>query len=251
VALSRTDIQQLRSLQQKKVRTATGLFVAEGVKVVTELVSSPLKVIGVYSTKHELLSELAGDFTREIISSKEMEKISGLTNPSEILALAQQSEEKPTNYDSSLIVALDGIRDPGNMGTIIRTARWFGVTTILCSTDCVDAYNPKVVQGAMGALFHTNLHSCHLVHELKEAQLKGFQLTTATLSGRNVFDLPQQKKTVLVIGNESHGVSTTLQEMSNLKVKIPNYESEQRVESLNAATATAILLSVLTQRNAQ
>jgi TrmH family RNA methyltransferase len=251
VPLSRTDIQQLRSLQQKKVRTATGLFVAEGVKVVTELVSSPLKVIGVYATKPELLSQLDGDFSKEIISSKEMEKISGLTNPSEILALAQQPKVKPTNYETSLIVALDGIRDPGNMGTIIRTARWFGVTTILCATDCVDAYNPKVVQGAMGALFHTNLHSCNLVDELKEAQLNGFQLITATLSGSNVYNLPQQKKTVLVIGNESHGVSTALQAMSNIQVKIPNYECEQRVESLNAASATAILLSVITQRNAQ
>ena len=214
-----------------------------------ELVASPLKVNAVFTTKPELLASLNGDFRKETVSIKDMEKMSGLTTPSEIIAIGLQPEPNQISFDSSLILALDGIRDPGNMGTIIRTARWFGVTTIMCSSDCVDVYNPKVVQGAMGALFHTSIVSDNLVEKLIEAKTKGFSLVTATLDGCNVYLSQLPSKNVLVIGNESNGVSDMVQELSDIQVKIPNYEIEQQVESLNAATATAILLSVITQGN--
>lgn len=248
MALSRSDIQQVRALQQKKFRAESGLFVAEGVKVVTELIASPIVVIAVYGTEDALDGLPKGNFTCTTVSQKEMEKMSNLSSPSSLLAIARIPNSMPPKWNQGLILALDGIRDPGNLGTIIRTAKWFGIEQILCSTDCVDTFNPKVVQGAMGALFHCTVISCDLKEVLCEAKASKFRIVTATLTGERLYDAEFTENSVLVIGSESHGVRQPVREICQLEVMIPNLEPVQRVESLNAGVATAVLLAEITRR---
>ncbi|MFT4980991.1 MAG: TrmH family RNA methyltransferase, partial [Bacteroidia bacterium] len=163
MALSAADIKSIRSLQQKKFRREQGLFVAEGVKTVSELLSSNLTVEHVYAT--EPLEVGNSSIIVETVKAKELERISSLTSANSVLAIAKIPVEKPINHSNSMVLVLDGIRDPGNLGTIIRTAKWFGVEDIICSEDCVDAYSPKVVQSSMGGLFHVNLNYTEL-HEV-------------------------------------------------------------------------------------
>jgi RNA methyltransferase, TrmH family len=245
LALSRSDIQQIRGLQQKKERMATGLFVAEGVKVVTELVASSMEVTSIYGTDAAMLGEMRGPFVRELISVRELERMSGLNTPNVILATAKIPPPKAIDLTAPLALALDGLRDPGNMGTIIRTAKWFGFGQLICSSDCVDAFAPKVVQGAMGALFHINVIYCDLKQALHDAQMHGYDTWATDLTGASLYASGPTAKTLVVIGNESNGVRPEILTMCMTKVCIPNHETEQKVESLNAATATAIILAEL------
>lgn len=242
MAISRADIQHVRSLGLKRDRYAHGQFIAEGVKVVSELIESPFSVDSVYATDPALLSSLSGDFERKIVSEKEMERISQLTTPGGLLAVARIPAASVPVWDDDLILALDGIRDPGNLGTIIRTALWFGVTQVLCSTDCVDAFSPKVVQGAMGALFHATVLHGDLPEWMRSARECGFHTVSAALEGGPVDGLAVSGKVLLVIGSESHGVSPQVRELSDAQVRIPSF-GVPHVESLNAAVATGILLS--------
>lgn len=174
--------------------------------------------------------------------------MSGLSTPSGVLAIGKIPQNQSLQWKSHTMLALDGIRDPGNLGTIIRTAKWFGIEQILCSSDCVDAFNPKVVQGAMGALFHISMLYCELTKTLAEAQLHGYSVLTATLEGASIYTHSTCGKNILVLGNESHGVSELVRKMCDQQLSIPNFEHEQRVESLNVGIATAILLSELTRK---
>jgi TrmH family RNA methyltransferase len=241
LAISSADIKFVRSLQQKKFRKEHGLFVTEGVKPVKELLDSGLEVERVYAT--EALDFLPNDHIQ--ISEKELERISGLKNPNRVLALAkipttQFSWEKP------LILLLDGIRDPGNLGTIIRTAKWFGVTEIVCINNCVDAYDRKVVQSTMGALFHVSILHTETENILKQADECGYAICGTDMNGESIFDFKPFKKTILVIGSESHGLSKEIRTACKAFISIPNLEKEQTVESLNAGIATGIVLSQLT-----
>lgn len=250
LSVTRNEIQQVRALRERSERKARGLFVVEGVKVVREVVASPLTVEAVYATRQDFLNEIEKDFSREIITAKELERMSSFTTPNVVLAVARIPEVPKIKWDDDLILALDGIRDPGNMGTMIRTACWFGIRQILCSPDCVDAFSPKVVQGAMGALFHTSIIPCDLKAELTEAKTHGFQVVTATLEGEDLPDAKISGRNLLVIGSESHGVSNEVREVCDRQVRIPSFGNAKHVESLNAAIAAGILISELRQRAA-
>ncbi len=242
MAISRADIQYVRSLGQKKERQASGCFIAEGVKVVSELLESPVTVETVYSSDANFLNGLNGDFRSEIVSMKELERMSLLTTPNVTLAIARIPQARKPVWNDDVVLALDGIRDPGNLGTIIRTACWFGVRQIICSHDSVDAFGPKVVQGAMGALFHASIISSDLTVALHEARGQGYRVLCATLNGEPMSGLHISGPTVLVIGSESHGVSGQVLEVCDCEVRIPDFGGG-RVESLNAAVATGILLA--------
>jgi RNA methyltransferase, TrmH family len=248
LAISRADIQYVRSLGQKKERQAAGCFIAEGVKVVSELIDSPLTVEAVYSMDESFVNGLTGDFRSETVSAKELERMSQLTTPNVTVAIARIPQARQVLWKDDLVLALDGIRDPGNLGTIIRTACWFGVRQILCSHDCVDAFGPKVVQGAMGALFHSSIIPCNLDITLHEAQVQGYRVLCASLNGSPLGGLQISSPTVLVIGSESHGVSAEVQEICDLQVRIPDFGGAQ-VESLNAAVATGILLAEMRKQH--
>jgi len=239
LALSASDIKFIRSLQQKKFRKEHGLFVVEGVKPVQELLSSPLKVETVYSTEPL-------DFTDTIsVSEKELNRISGLKTSNQVLATAEIPLSKSVDWNKTIILFLDGINDPGNLGTIIRTAKWFGVSDIICSSDSVDAYDRKVVQSTMGALFHVNVVYASLPEIMAEAMDNGFTTIGTTMEGKSIYEAAKPKKIALIIGSESHGMRESASCLCNLVCSIPNFETEQKVESLNAGIATAIMLSEL------
>ncbi len=226
-------------MQQKKFRKEHGLFVVEGVKPVQELLSSPIKVETVYATEPL-------DFTDAVsVSEKELNRISGLKTANQVLATAETPLSKSVNWNKTIVLFLDGINDPGNLGTIIRTAKWFGVTDIICSPDCVDAYDRKVVQSTMGALFHVNVVYASLPEMMAEAKENGFATIGTTMEGKSIYEAAKPKKTALIIGSESHGMRESVSGLCNLICSIPNFESEQKVESLNAGIATAIMLSEL------
>jgi TrmH family RNA methyltransferase len=163
------------------------------------------------------------------------------------LAVARIPEPKQINWNGNLILILDGINDPGNVGTIIRTAKWFGVDTIICSAECADAYDGKVVQSTMGALFHVNLRYEDLMVMMDDCKSNGFRIIGAAMNGESVYDFSNSTKTALVIGSESHGISKGVLEKCDHLVTIPNNETSQKVESLNAGIATSVILSQLTR----
>lgn len=220
----------------------------EGPKSVEELVNSELVIERIYSTENfDFLSESVIDVV-QLISERELDRISGLKTPNKILAVAHLPSAGQIKIDAPLIIALDGINDPGNLGTIVRTAKWFGVNTILCSDKSVDAFDRKVVQSSMGSLFHTNIHHCRLSEELTSLKQNGFQVLGADALGTPLNETGSEiKKMVLVIGSESHGLSPEVRSLCDEFIAIPNRESDRKVESLNAAVATSILLYQLTE----
>jgi len=225
------------SLKQKKFRTELGLYIVEGVKLLEELLESDYEVSTIYATSKWRENNI--DIDSHEVSEKELKSISSLKNPNEVLAVVKQKEHKLSNVSSQLNIALDKIQDPGNFGTIIRTADWFGVKNILCSEDSVDVYNPKVLQATMGSFFRMNI----VYIDLSKFFSNNKELTVygALLDGDNVYkkNLSSQG-VVLLMGNESKGISKELISFVNEKILIPNFG---KAESLNVATATAILCS--------
>lgn len=215
----------------------------EGVKPVSELLDSTFEIERIYSTEQ---IDLAQESVQ--VSEKELGRISGLKSPNKLLALAKIPSQPKTDWSQNLILFLDGIRDPGNLGTIIRTAKWFGITEIVCSDDCVDAYDRKVVQSTMGALFHVNLVYSDSETALKTSIQKGFSIIGTAMNGTSVYDLARPQKTTLVIGSESHGMRQEVANICDDTCSIPNLEEAQKIESLNAGIATAIVLSELTRK---
>ncbi|TYP99504.1 TrmH family RNA methyltransferase [Tenacibaculum adriaticum] len=237
MSLSKSQLKLITSLQQKKYRQKHNLFVAEGVKVVSELLRSSLKIDTLF---------IVEDFTFEAdtsriihISENELKKISTLKAPNKVLGLFEIPEEKEIK-ENGLIIALDAINDPGNLGTIIRLCDWFGVQQIICSKNTVDCYNQKVVQSSMGSITRVQINYTDLHPYLKETLLPVF---TADMDGKNVYKTNLPREAILVMGNEANGVSEEINQLVKNKLTIPRFGDNQQTESLNVATATAILLS--------
>ena len=240
--LSKNEIKLIKSLEQKKQRVKHQLFVAEGKKVVRELLDSSLELESLFVTK-----EAAILFENEIyveITEMELKKISSLKSPNGVLALFKIPAEDKVKTEG-LIVALDAINDPGNLGTIIRLCDWFGVDQLICSENTVDCYNTKVVQSTMGSLSRVSIVYSSLEVYLEKTKLPVF---CADMEGKNVYKAKLPSKGVLVMGNEANGVSETIENLCSDKIMIPRFGKLQETESLNVATATAILLSEF-QRN--
>lgn len=233
--LSKNQIKMIQSLQRKKGRTQTGLFLAEGIKVVQELLNSSFDLQALYVTEAN-----ADGFDRdscEIISDEAFKKISVLKTPSGVLGVFKLAQIKELQMDG-LVVALDTINDPGNLGTIIRLCDWFGVKQLLCSENTVDCYNSKVVQSTMGSLSRVQINYVNLKEVLEKTAIPKY---VADLDGQNLYETALPKKGVVILGNESNGVSDALKKMEATSLTIPRFGS--KTESLNVATATAILLS--------
>lgn len=235
--LSKNQIKLITSLQQKKYRKQHQLFFAEGIKVIEELMRSQFELHSLFVTER-----LDFNVTKDkihTISATELKKISALTTPNNCLAVFKIPIEN-FSISKGLIVALDDVRDPGNLGTIIRLCDWFGVEHLVCSPETVDIYNPKVVQATMGSIGRVAVHYTHLVSFLKETQLPIFG---TFMDGENIYkqDLPQNA--ILVMGNEANGISEEVTQCITSKLAIPRFGQLQQTESLNVATATAIILS--------
>ena len=235
--VSKNQIKLITSLQQKKYRQTHQLFIAEGVKVIQELLVSNFMLEHLFVTEN--LFESVPSDKKTLISESDLKKISCLATPNNCLALFKIPNEKKILHDG-LIVALDEVRDPGNLGTIIRLCDWFGVKQIVCSTNSVDIYNPKVVQATMGSISRVNVVYTNLVEFLSNAQAEIFG---TIMDGKNVYkeNLPQNG--ILVLGNEANGISKEIENLITQKLSIPRFGDLQKTESLNVATATAIFLS--------
>ena len=235
--LSKNQIKLITSLQQKKQRFVNQLFFAEGIKVIQELVESNFELVHLYTTQNDF-EEVSQD-KKTIISANELKKISALATQNTCLGVFRIQADKKI-IESGLILALDSIRDPGNLGTILRLCDWFGIDQIVCSKDAVDIYNPKVVQATMGSIARVNVNYIDLENFIGQTQLPVFG---TFMQGNIIYktDLPQEG--IIVMGNEANGISPELEKLIKNRLTIPRFGSLQKTESLNVATATAIVLS--------
>ncbi|MGY0408625.1 MAG: TrmH family RNA methyltransferase [Polaribacter sp.] len=237
MSISKNQLQLITSLSQKKYRQKHKLFIAEGVKVVQELLNSTFEVATLFATDTFNCTDFNNNIVR--ISETDLKKISNLKTPNKVLGIFRISEEKPPQ-NSGLILALDAVNDPGNLGTIIRLCDWFDVTQLICSKDTVDCYNAKVVQASMGSLTRVSIHYLDLNRYISKTILPTF---IADMDGDNVYKTNLPKEGVLIMGNEANGISDKIREIVQHKISIPRFGEIQETESLNVATATAILLS--------
>ena len=238
--LSKSQIKLITSLKQKKYRQQHGFFVVEGIKTINELLQSNFLLHILYTTESFNI-----DAKKEVlISEADLKRISFLTTPNKALAIFKIPEPKAISNEK-LIVALDAIRDPGNLGTIIRLCDWFGVKNLVCSIKTVDCFNPKVIQATMGSITRVNISYVDLVEFLSEIKLP---IYGAFMEGENIYAKQNLKAGVLVMGNEANGVSKEVEALIKEKVSIPRFGQLQVIESLNVATATAILLSEFKRR---
>ncbi|NEV93399.1 RNA methyltransferase [Psychroflexus sp. YR1-1] len=241
--LSKNQIKLINSLNKKKHRLEHGLFVTEGVKVIKEFLKSSFTLRALYSVADIFHIE---EGESHIVSEKELGKISNLKTPQTALAVFEIPKSLPLQATSPLSLALDGIRDPGNLGTIIRMCDWFGIEQLICSQDTVDCYNPKVVQATMGSLVRVKITYTDLNSFLSTSSAYTYG---AYMTGTNVYttDL-ETENAIIVLGNEANGISTAVQPHIDERISIPSYGKSQGAESLNVAMAGAILLSEFKRR---
>ena len=237
-------------MKQKKFRTEHQQFIVEGEKVVKELLASPYKVDAVYALS-EIVDELAAvsSIVPTIITEMQLQKMSNLDTPNNVLALASipQSSFSFQQVKNKLSLALDTINDPGNLGTITRTAAWFGIDTIICSPNTTDAWSPKAVQATMGALFRTNVVYADLKKVVEEYKSADVPVYATTLDGTDIYKTTLSPNGLIVIGSESHGVSPDLLALINKRLLIPSFSSGA-AESLNAAVAAGVVCSEFRRR---
>ncbi len=235
--VSKNQIKLINNLQQKKFRISNNLFFAEGQKVIHELLHSEFKLNHLFAT-----DAIFDDFdvdTKTLVSQTELNKISALATSNSCLAVFEIPRNKKTN-NKDLTVVLDDIRDPGNLGTIIRLCDWFGICQIVCSQETVDVYNPKVVQATMGSLARVQVAYCDLIEFISNSELPVYG---TFMDGTNVYKSELPSKAILVFGNEANGISKKIEKLIQKRISIPRFGSIQKTESLNVATATAIILS--------
>lgn len=233
--ISNSQTKLITSLKQKKYRDREGLFVAEGPKVISELLEEGLKPRWIFTT--EILS--TKEENHFVVTDAELKKISFLTTPNTSLAVFEIPAPSPV-LESGLIVVLDSLRDPGNLGTIIRLCDWFGVEQLICSEDTVDCYNPKVVQASMGSLGRVRLNYLSLPEFLQKTEMPVYG---GFMDGKSIYSESLPKNAILVLGNEANGISNAIAASIGNRISIPRFGDVQKTESLNVATATAILLS--------
>ena len=237
--LSKNQIKWVHSLELKKNRKKEGLFVAEGPKVVGDLLRAGYVARSIFSTTERPNAQL--------ITDDELRKLSFLQHPQEVLAVFEIPHNSSLfTLNSSLSLALDGVQDPGNLGTIIRIADWFGIQTIYCSEDTADCYNPKVVQATMGSLAHV-----HILYTNLEALLQSVHcpIYGTLLDGQNIYQQELSTEGIIVMGNEGNGISPAIRKLVTHKLLIPNYNTAgETAESLNVAIATAITCAEFRRR---
>ncbi len=233
--ISKNRIRFINALSQKKQRIENNRFIIEGEKMVNEaMLWIPELIENIYATSDFETTILDSSIAIEEISSKELKEISTLTTPNKALAVCKI----PTlpSISSSLILCLDGVQDPGNMGTILRLADWFGIKDVVCSKNTVDCYNPKVLQATMGAIFRVNVHYLDLSEFLSTTELPVYG---ALLDGENIFTKHYERKGIILLGNEGNGISEEIKGKIQYAITIPRFGE---AESLNVATAGAIIL---------
>jgi TrmH family RNA methyltransferase len=249
--LSINQTKLISSLKYKKFRDKLGLFVAEGEKLVRDM--SMHFECEILVANSEFIGSLNISARNTIEASEiEIKKISSQQTPQNVLAVFKKSRQReilPRDIEDQLILALDGIQNPGNFGTIIRIADWFGVSQIVCSPETVDMYNSKVVQATMGALANVNVNYIDLEYFIKEAKKKNICLYGTFLDGQNIYNQQLTANGIVVMGNESIGISPKIEHMIENKLLIPNFSTyPNKSESLNVSVATSVVLSEFRRR---
>ena len=256
MAISKNQIKFIRQLEQKKFRRREGLFVAEGTKVVGDLLAHykphSLFATNEWLTEHSsVICHLPSAITE--VTDEELRRLSFLQHPQQVLALfpiplpTDISLTSQLSTHTKLSLALDGIQDPGNLGTIIRIADWFGIEQIFCNTDTVDAWNPKVVQATMGSIARVNIIYINL-SEFLDTLPSGFPVYGTLLDGDNIYTQPLTPHGIIVMGNEGNGISPEIRQKVNRRLLIPSYRTDDTAESLNVAIATAIICAEFRRR---
>jgi len=235
MSLSNNHRKLITSLSQKKYRHQYKLFVVEGVKAVDEFLASDFELHLLFATDNYHIKDVG--FIS--VTQEELKKISHLKSPNKVLGIFKIPDDVVA-ANEGLIVALDAINDPGNLGTILRLCDWFGVTEVVCSMNTVDCFNPKVVQASMGSLTRVSVVYTNLISYLENTETPIF---VADMNGENVYKSELPSKGVLVMGNEANGISKEVFLKSTHKISIPRFGNTQLIDSLNVAAAAAILLS--------
>lgn len=235
--VSKNQIKLISSLHQKKQRIAHQLFIAEGIKGIQELLDASFELEQLYTTQNDF--ESVPNSLKTLVSEADLKKISALATPNTCLAVFKIPKEKKI-VESGLIVALDTIRDPGNLGTILRLCDWFGIQQLICSKETVDSYNPKVVQATMGSIARVTVSYVDLNDFLATTSLPVFG---TFMNGDNIYKSSLPQEGIIVMGNEANGISPELEKIIKNRLTIPRFGAIQKTESLNVATATAIVLS--------
>lgn len=235
--LSKNQIKLITGIQHKKYRNEYQLFIAEGVKVIQELLNSSFILEHLFETEAVFKQVKASQKT--LIKEQEMKRITALSSASSCLAIFKIPP--PATIDTKgLIVALDDIRDPGNLGTIIRLCDWFGVTQLICSRETVDVFNPKVIQATMGSITRVKVNYLDLKDYVLQSSLPVYG---TFMNGKSVYEQALPKDALLILGNEANGISDEIEKMIKNRIAIPRFGEIQKTESLNVASATAIFLS--------
>jgi len=240
--LTRNTIKRVKSLQQKKFRNELGLFIAESPKLVDELISSNFEIEEIFHTEQYVVTNV--NCPVNTVSQSEMDRISGLVTPSPVLAVVRfPTYTLDVDPSKELVLALDTIQDPGNMGTIIRLADWFGIDNVVCSHGCADAFAPKAIQATMGAIAHVKVHYTDLITWLNQHNWN-CPIFGACMDGENIYKARKVHAGIIVMGNEGNGISPAVDKLITHRIHIPTFaKGRQKVESLNVAMATAIILS--------
>ena len=251
--ISKQNIELVRSLSQKKGREERGLFVAEGEKIVFDLLKTKLKLSVLYYTAEAegLLNNFPDRAKSVQLSAKEMERISAFKTPSDVLALFEipSCQEVERSSFEGLCLVLDGIQDPGNLGTIVRTADWFGISDVYCSPECADIYNPKSVQSTMGALARVRVHYTELTELTRKALNQQVPVYGTFMEGENLFRTSLDTPALIVMGSEGKGISSELVPLLTKKISIPAFPvGKKELESLNVAVSAAIVCAEFRRR---
>ena len=250
--LSKNKIKLIQSLNRKKIRDETGLFLVEGNKMVEEALRSELKIVTLVCTSEFLHIHPEIQFNVDELIETDIEtiqKASLLQNPQNSLALVLIPEHPVLNLTDDLILALDFIQDPGNLGSILRISDWFGIHTIVCSENTVDVFNPKVVQASMGAIFRVNIQYTNLEAFLNDAKNNNTPIYGTFLEGKDIYKEQLTPKGILVMGNEGNGISEPISKLITHRLFIPSFSSKKnKPESLNVAIAAAICCSEFKRR---
>lgn len=234
VRLSNAEIKLIRSLSQKKNRDSEGLFVAEGEKIVAEAQAAGADIVSIYR--------------RDEIGEETMGRISLQDSPSPVLAVIRKPQPKDAKPSKGLYLALDSVRDPGNLGTIMRICDWFGIDGIFASRDTVDQYNPKVVQSTMGAIFRKSVTYCDLQQLCRDFREAGLPVFGTFLDGNDFYQDELAPEGLIVMGSESFGISKEIDLLCDRRLRIPSYADGPTAESLNVAIATAVTVAEFRRR---
>ncbi len=236
--LSKNEVKYIQSLYHKKTREAERVFVVEGPKIIEELLASDYTIRKLYATDEwTKTADLSVELIR--VNPDELQRISGLQTANQVLAVAEQKSILKPGLKNKLTLVLDGIQDPGNLGTIIRIADWFGIEQVIASNDSVELYNPKVIQSTMGSFIRVGVWYDDLAAIIKTANVPVYG---ALFNGKNVMEMDRVAEGLVVIGNESKGIRQDVQQLITQPITIPRFG---KAESLNAAVATGIILSHL------